>query len=185
MQDQARDMRELNPEWTEMSAVSVRVLEYTFECGGAVMMKLAARLSLPVAAAVVCAAMSVSALAQTDSDHKGSLALPMPAPVAAPSAMPSGSDTASPTETTHSRSAHRSLKLDLPVPPKTEVEPGNSPLQGAGPPQANPPVQVAAQGGQQGQGQGSGPLLLSPLQGAGPVSAREMLLGSASSLGTR
>jgi len=127
------------------------------------------------AAAVIAlsaATLSQSALAQPE--QKGSLALPLPAPVPAPSSVLPPTSPA-PQEATHSRSAHRNLKLE-PDQPKTETEAGNSPLQGAGPPQGNSPVAVA---------QGAGPLMLSPLQGAGPVSAREMLLGSAATLGTK
>lgn len=132
--------------------------------------------SVAIAAVVLAGAtLSSPALAQSDPSHKGSLALPMPtAPVPAETATP---PQAAPTEDVHSRSAHHTLKLDLPSAPRTEAEAGNSPLQGAGPPQGNRPDVAAAPG--------AGPLVMSPLQGAGPVSAREMLLGSASTLGTR
>ena len=145
--------------------------------------------STAIAVAVLVGA-SLGSPAFAQSEHKGSLALPMPAPgpvaapgsVAAPSSVPAQSATAQDTqstETIHARSAHRNLKLEMPGAPKTETEAANSPLQGAGPPQGNPPTPQTA------GTPGAGPLTLSPLQGAGPVSAREMLLGSASSLGTR
>ncbi len=77
-----------------------------------------------------------------------------------------------PQESTHARSAHHTLKLELPIVAKIQAETGNSPLQGAGPPQGNPPATGAQ----------AGTLMLSPLQG---VNARDILLGSASSLGTK
>jgi hypothetical protein len=124
--------------------------------------------------ALSAAIVSQSALAQSEQSQKGSLALPLPAPVPAPSSTPAQT---APMADTHARSAHHALKLELPSAPKTEADTGNSPLQGAGPPQGNPPTATASQG--------AGPLTLSPLQGAGPMTAREMLLGSASTLGTR
>ena len=133
--------------------------------------------SAAIAVAVLAgAAIGSPTLAQ--SVQKSSLALPLPAasPVPAPSAT---APETQPTETTHARSAHRNVKLDLPAAPKTETEASSSPLQGAGPPQGNPPPQQLS------GTPGAGPLTLSPLQGAGPVSAREMLLGSATSLGTK
>jgi hypothetical protein len=130
------------------------------------MTKFAARASTAMAVALTCTAFCLPAVAQS----QGSLSLPLPAaPVAAPSPTP-------PIESTHARSAHRTLKLEHPALSQTEAEAGNSPLQGAGPPQGNPPPVAVA---------GGGPLIASPLQGAGPMSAREMLLGSASTFGTK
>ena len=110
-------------------------------------------------AALACSAASLPASAQHEQPH--SLALPLPAP--APGAPPQQ-------EATHARSAHHGQKIEQPILMATAAETGNSPLQGAGPPQGNPPATAS---------QGSGLLLLSPLQGAGPMDARAMLLGSA------
>lgn len=123
-------------------------------------------------AAVASGTLIPPVLAQSDSPQQGSLALPVK-PVPAPTSTPAPA-APPPQEETHARSAHHTLKLDL---PQTEVDAGGGPLQGAGPPKGNPPSVTVAQG--------AGPMLLSPLQGAGPMSAREMLLGSASTLGTK
>jgi hypothetical protein len=150
------------PEWTGMTSESTTALGYKFDLGGVAMKMIALCVSTALAV-VVCTA----AFAQSPTR---SLALPLPAASAAgPTATP-------PVESTHARSAHHTLKLEQPALSKTQAETGNSPLQGAGPPQGNPPTVVA---------QGSGLVTLSPLQGAGPMNAREMLLGSASALGTK
>jgi hypothetical protein len=150
------------PEWTGMASESNTALGYKFDLGGVAMRTIALCISTAVGVLACTAAFAQS--------PTGSLALPLPgAPAAGPTATP-------PVESTHARSAHHTLKLDQPASSKTQAETGNSPLQGAGPPQGNPPAVMA---------QGSGPVMLSPLQGAGPMNAREMLLGSASSLGTK
>ncbi len=113
-------------------------------------------------AALCCFSFGLGAQAQTEQPH--SLALPMPAPAAAPSPAPQQ-------DPTHARSAHHAAKLDQAMLSETAAEAGNSPLQGAGPPQGNHPEAAAPQG--------SGLSMLSPLQGAGPMDARAMLLGSA------
>ncbi len=128
------------------------------------------------ASMAIAAGLLVGASLGAPAVAQNSLALPLPTPAPMPAqtdTAPQGQTPAAPSDATHARSAHHAAKIELPT---TQTEAGTGPLQGAGPPQGNSQQQMAA------TVPGGGPLLLSPLQGAGPVSAREMLLGSATSL---